>query len=475
MTTLELLLRTVFSNLKGHGIDFVVLRNYEQLPFEIGNDLDLLVTEQQRTRAEQIVVSAAAAHGYQLHNRAEGPHVMLYLTHTDTCEQIHIDLFADCLWRGFTLLSAEEVCARRMHGSLFDIPHPAHEAVISLLKTALYDGEVKERYRSDISVRFAAHEALVKDVLARTFGRQLATALICDVSRGDWSKIADRVLTLYCSLVLRQFGGSPLQTTLSLWRNEVARTWRRARRPAGISIALIGPDGSGKTTVGWALRGQLAGTWRPNHVGHIHWKPSALCAQPSEWGPPNTDPHGRPTRNGMLSLLFFCYHTAGFIAGGLRHILPMRIHGRLVILDRYYYDFFVDQARFRMAVPLRMVRLAFRFVVKPDLVFYLDVAPEVARSRKVEVPLEETVRQREAFRGLAQWLPNAHIIDASLPVNTVAAAIARNILGYMAARVGERKQNRVAHPGTRGPAISHPPRIVAEAIRLEEAHEDSVP
>jgi hypothetical protein len=258
MTTLELLLRTVFSSLKGHDIDFVVLRNYEQLPFEVGNDLDLLVREQQRARAEQVVVSAAAVCGYQLHNRAEGPHVMLYFNEKETCAQIHIDLFADCLWRGFTLLSAEEVCARRMRGSLFDIPHPAHEAVISLLKTVLYDGAVKECYRSDIAGKFAAHERLVTDVLTRSLGRPRAQALVGDVSRGDWSKIADSVLALYCSLVFRHFGGAPLQTAASLWRNEVTRMWKRARWPVGTSIALIGPDGSGEDDRGTsASRGNL--------------------------------------------------------------------------------------------------------------------------------------------------------------------------------------------------------------------------
>jgi thymidylate kinase len=474
LTTLELLLRTLFSNLKGHDIDFVVLRNYEQLPFTIGNDLDLLVTGQQRARAEQIVVSAAAARGYRLHNRAEGPHVMLYFCHEDTCEQIHVDLFGGCLWRGFMLLSAEEVCARRTQGPLFDIPHPAHEAIVTLLKTTLYDGAVKESYRPEIAARVAAHEGLVTDILARSFGRPLASALVGDVRRGDWSSISGRVLALYRSLVIRQFGGSPLQTAVSLWRNEIVRVWRRARRPVGLGIALIGPDGCGKTTVGRALRGQLEGTWRPKDVSYIHWKPSVLGPLPSESGPPNLDPHGKPVRGPVLSLLFFLYHAAGFVAGGLRRILPLKIHGQLVILDRYYYDFFVDQVRFRMVVPPGVVRSGFHLVVKPDLVFYLDVAPEIARSRKAEVALEETARQREAFRELATWLPNAHVIDASRPVDVVAADIARHILGYMAARVVQRKQNCLAHPSVDGSPgfVSHP--VAAEVDRLHVAHGDAI-
>jgi thymidylate kinase len=173
-------------------------------------------------------------------------------------------------------------------------------------------------------------------------------------------------------------------------------------------------------------------------------------------------------------LLFFCYHTAGFIAGSLRQILPMRIHGKLVILDRYYYDFFVDQPRFRMAVPLRLVRLAFHFVVKPDLVFYLDVAPEIVRSRKAEVPLEETVRQREAFRALATWLPNAHIIDASRRVDSVAADIARHILGYMEARAVARKESRLAYLGSAGASVSHAHRIAGKTDRLRVVNEKVV-
>jgi thymidylate kinase len=475
MTTLELLLRAVFSTLRGNGVHFVVLRNYEQLPFRIGNDLDLLVTEPQRARAEQIVVSVAAASGYQLHNRAEGPHIMLYLTHEETCEQIHIDLFTDCLWRGFTLLSAAEVCACRVHGPLFDIPHPAHEAVISFLKTVLYDGEVKERYRSDIIVRFGAHERLVMPVLARAFGRRRAKALVRDVSRGHWPGIADRVQALHLALMVRQFSGAPLRTAVSLWHNEIVRLCQRALQPVGISIALIGPDGSGKTAVARALKEQLDGTWRPTDVRYIHWKPPVLRPLSAEPGPPNMNPHGQRVRHPVLSLLFFLYHAAGFVAGGLRRIIPMKMHGKLVILDRYYYDFFVDQARFRMAVPSGVVRFAFHFVVKPDLVYYLDVAPEIAQSRKAEVPLEETARQREAFCALATRLPNAQVIDATRPVAAVAATIARHILGYMAVRVVQRKQNGLAAPGCKGQPGSMCHSVVAEPDGLRVAHVDAVP
>ena len=48
-----------------------------------------------------------------------------------------------------------------------------------------------------------------------------------------------------------------------------------------------------------------------------------------------------------------------------------------MLIDRYYYDFFVDQRRYRLRVPQAIVRLGHFFLKKPDLVVLLDAPAEV--------------------------------------------------------------------------------------------------
>jgi thymidylate kinase len=429
----------LFRELRSNGIDFVVLRNYDGLPAHVGNDLDLLVHPSQRHAAESVTAAAAHACAFRLHNRAEGPHVMLYFMHEQHCSQLHVDLFGDIMWRGFFLLSAAEVLERRTRGAVFDTPHAVDEAIIKLLAAVLYQGILKEKYHTGIRDALDAHPVLAMSILARPFGEGPAAELVRQVADGGRPEaITARAATLRTTLVLRQLRRSPATTVASVWRNEILRMMNRGRRPAGMSVALIGPDGSGKSTLARAVSERLSDTWRDESVQHVHWKPRAFgVEQPA--GPPNTAPHGVPARNRGLSLLYFVYHTVGFVAGGLRRLTVPRLQGRLVLLDRYYYDFFVDQRRFRLDIPPQLVERAFRFVPKPDLVFLLDVPPDIVQARKAEVPYEETARQREAFLALATQLPNGRVIDASRPVGEVATDVARHILLHMADRALRRE------------------------------------
>jgi hypothetical protein len=55
MTPVERLVRAIFRRLEPAGVDRVVLRNYEGLPRDNGNDLDFMVRPRQRRLAEAAV------------------------------------------------------------------------------------------------------------------------------------------------------------------------------------------------------------------------------------------------------------------------------------------------------------------------------------------------------------------------------------------------------------------------------------
>ena len=56
---------------------------------------------------------------------------------------------------------------------------------------------------------------------------------------------------------------------------------------------------------------------------------------------------------------------------------------------------------------------------QPDLVFFLDAAPEVLLSRKQEVSLEALEKSRAAYLKLAASHSRFRIIDASCPPDQV--------------------------------------------------------
>jgi serine O-acetyltransferase len=84
---------------------------------------------------------------------------------------------------------------------------------------------------------------------------------------------------------------------------------------------------------------------------------------------------------------------------------------------------------------MRLARWAAALGPGPDFWILLDAPAEVLQARKQEVPVEESGRQRQAYLELADHLRNAAVIDASQPLERVAADAGSAILRWMEGRL----------------------------------------
>lgn len=425
-----------FDGLRKEGVDFLVLRNYAELPYCAGNDLDILINSRQRAEAEAILILSARLHGYSLVNRAEFSPVSLFVAHPETRQQLQIDLFTGLEWRGFSILGSEAVLAARQDKGLFFAPHPIHEATLNLLTRLLYHGYVKEKYKPSIRTALLTEPGEARRTLAKPFGVQAADDLVACVLAEDWAAIEAESGRWRRQLVIGQLSRSPWQTLSSLLLN-ARRLVRRFAVPPGLMLVMLGPDGCGKSSVAAGIMEKLSPTFAPGKSGHFHWKPS-FFRRGHAHAAPVTDPHGKPPRRPLTSLAYFAFHWLEFVVSGPFRLRPVLFGNGLAIVDRYYHDFFVDPQRYRIDIPSRLLDWAYRFVMKPDLVICLDVPTEVLQSRKQEVPVEESDRQRQAYLELARTLPNAHVVDASRPLDEVVAEVEGIVLDYMADRTARR-------------------------------------
>ena len=431
------LVTAVFRAWQQANIRFLVLRNYESLPSFTANDIDVLVEPAQLRQAEQALLGAAAQAGFRLHNRVEFATLALYLSSPQTNAQAHFDLFTALKWRGFDFLSCQQFLQRKVGRDLFSIPHPADETATKLLASLIYTGKVKEKYRPAIAAGCQAEPAAATDLFARTYGSTLARFLVMAAAQERWEALEAATRALRHTLVLRQLIRHPWRTLVSLLA-DARRLAGRFLRPPGLTVVLCGADGSGKSTAARAVMDGLSGTFPPQKVRHFHWKPPLFSARRQAARGPATDPHALPARHPAVSLCYFGFHWLEFLLGSHLCLRPVTFRGGLVLIDRYYYDFFVDQRRYRLSVPLFIVRLGHFFLKKPDLVVLLDAPAEVLQRRKQEVPLAETERQRVAYRELVQGFPNGRVLDAAQPPDKVGADLNRAILDFMAQRTTKR-------------------------------------
>lgn len=207
------------------------------------------------------------------------------------------------------------------------------------------------------------------------------------------------------------------------------------KRQQEICSAVMGPDGSGKSSVIDGVQRRLESDGRTIH--YIHLRPR-LGRNTDQNAAPVTNPHAKAPYGQVLSTLKIFYLLADYCGGYILKVRPLLKRSEIVIFDRYYHDLLVDPKRYRYGGPMWLARLVGRLVPKPDLWILLDAPAEVLQSRKQEVPFEETARQRQAYLDLVKGFKNSVVIDASQPLDDVVADTNRAILEFMAKRTEKR-------------------------------------
>jgi O-antigen/teichoic acid export membrane protein len=233
-------------------------------------------------------------------------------------------------------------------------------------------------------------------------GPSFAPSDFVDAARsGDGDALEDLGVRLAAALRRRR----PVHARLQVLARRVARSARKPlllRRRMGLSLALMGPNGVGKSTAAAALQRSLPFEVRIVYMGI--WK---IPAKPRTPMASVVEIATRPLRIWVRYLLAQ-YH---------------QLRGRVVVFDRYVYE-----ALLPAQPPLLMAKRAYfqllaRTVPRPRATVVLDVPGEVAYGRKQENPPDELESERRLYRELTERLPSMELIDAGADASTVRAEI----------------------------------------------------
>jgi thymidylate kinase len=184
--------------------------------------------------------------------------------------------------------------------------------------------------------------------------------------------------------------------------------------PGGFVVALVGPDGAGKSTLSDGLRSRWPGSSRAVYMGL--W-------QDGRW-----DRLLHRVPGGRLG-----QRTARAVRG----TLSARWHracGRLVVLDRSQLDVRLPGAHDGSLGGRITERVLTTLAPEPDLVVVLDAPGEVMFERKGEHSAEVLEQRRQGYLALAAELPASLVVDATLPPGEVASRVLSRIWDRFAAR-----------------------------------------
>ncbi len=413
----------LFGLLDEYEIRYCVLHGYENLPENFSGDLDIVVHPDD-VRHLPAICRSLAADGFRpvqcLEYAIRGRCVVFAWTTGGRLETAAVDFITEYRRAGRRLALPCELLGDRERRRNFWVAAPEVEFRYLLTKKTLKGTlDASQAGRLHYLSREIGLDATQR-ITQELFGTQLGSRATDAIQTG-------RLGSVLPVLRRRLWLSGPVQHPLEVVRcvvQEFGRIVRRIGRPTGLFLAVLGPDGAGKSTLIDGLRKETLSLFRRQRV--LHWRPMFLWNR--RQGGIVTDPHGRPPRSRLVSLLRLLLYALDYISGYVLRVRPLLTRSGIVIFDRYYDDMAVDPKRFRFPDGFSPVRRLRPLIPRPDLTLLLDAPILVLRGRKQEVALAEARRQRREFQNLARWAGTAIICDASADRASVTSEATRHIV-----------------------------------------------
>lgn len=434
---------TVFEYLERQKLPYIVLRNYEGLPGHVGNDIDILVAEGESDRFSTVLCKIATKEGWCLAQHANRygfcSFIFVPLPNIVTDQSLKWDAWEPINWKGFTWVNTEVALgSRQVHPNGFYIPAPGVEAAILLLKELLQFGKIKSKYLGRIQHFAQTDSEGFKKVLKIHFGENLASHLLFQAQQGNWKHIKKSYWFLRLALVKNAIKHNPFSALAGLVKFVMGHLRQYVLGHRGLHLCLIGPDGSGKSSVSLQLIESSSDIFEKTHYYHGHfgilpelktffpwWQPKASEVKASA-----SSTESKPLSRFVTSILMV-YYAIDYVFG-YAQILRSKGEGKLIIFDRYFYDYIIQPSPF--GINSWLFRVLARVIPTPDVVIYLHAPPELIYNRKPELTVQEIYRQADICNQLVRLLPNAYHVDNSQPINKVILQIRKIVLKKMITR-----------------------------------------
>lgn len=444
---IKLLLTDIFDIMDREFIDkYVVMNKYDEVPDKLPSDLDMCITPRDFKRLDYIMMKVSNGsklpiiqkiwHGYQKCAYLLSP------LEPQVRFRLQLDFFTDFSVKATPLLIGykDMQIETRTYGR-FTVPSYRMEYVFLLMRR-IFKNDFDKAHLVPIQAAMNGDKFGAKDYLANYFDEVTSNKINSLVESGNIVALQEMRNELWKKLQQLSKNRSRGIYKFKFKMMEVRRKMYRIQYPVGYCIALLSPDGGGKTSVFKCLEetcwGNFHGITKMYFRPHLLKNPGMLNPlNPVPESVDNPDPHGK-TPNGLIkSLIRYFYYNIDYILGYNFLVRKLNIQKQLVIFDRYYYDYFVDIRRYRYSFP-SWIPKAFAWCIPiPDTIFILEGTPQILYNRKKELPLAEIERQVSAYHKIADMYNNAVIINVDEPLEKVVSKITHIILLRKAQRTAK--------------------------------------
>lgn len=413
---------TFFKYLKNNNINYVITNGYKDLFGDLSseNDIDLLLRRKDFKIVEKIIKDFCKKEDFKIvqiyHQEVFAKNIFIY--NNKTQQILNLDIYGKLHKNEYEYFSEDNIfnnlqdykgiSVLAKHQEFFHYflkkisKGDLSKTVFSYLRELYFQDQSKcsETLQDQLNITAEKiKEAFVKDDLSIILKERVQ--ILADVKRG--------------------------KINFSYWLKNKFRILKRIFNPTGISIAFLGPDGSGKTTV---IDGLTSINLPFRKTSYFHLKP--IYTSNNDSGV-TSDPHKFKPYNKLKSYIKLLYFLYQYNIGWIRNIVPLKIKSSLIIFDRYYDDLIVDNKRYRYGGGNFVAKFFRLFIKKPSIYFVLVTDAETIYKRKQEVAFSELENQIFKYKDLVD---NKRYYE--IDVGETPSSIVKNVLRILMKKMNER-------------------------------------
>jgi thymidylate kinase len=392
---------------------------------------------------QEILVNTARDVGWEivryapwLNNRGQGRY--FFIKNNDQLTTIHFDCYVPIYSKGINYIEEKTLSKNLFFFEKgFYVPVYGVEASILLFKDLFHDEKIKEKYRKRISECLEKDSKGFLETVKLMVGNENAKTITDMAKSGNWKQIEKMRSPLRRLLLKRGLLTGPFSQLYQLWRYIYTRLKEHFFEDLGIFIVLMGPDGSGKTTIAEKILAsegikklfQIKSYFHGRFANIPELKEYAFVFKKDSSNPalPCTESTAfSPQEAGFLrAIMYPLYYGLDAMLGHLQ-IRRVKAYYCITVADRYFYDYFI-QKRYAKC-PRWLISLIAMVIPKPDIVIYLNNNPEVISARKQDLPIEEIQRQVKICEKIIKQLPYGVTVETSSNIGDVVREIEKLIL-----------------------------------------------
>ncbi|MBR5476277.1 MAG: hypothetical protein IKV17_05600 [Bacteroidaceae bacterium] len=428
-----------FTTLNNNNVKYAVLRNYESLPENSGgSDIDIWVKKEDYNKFIYITNNCAEKNKIELTSYTPDKNCPK-ICYLGVNYGVQIDVFCgDITYKRATIFPENVIELNIILYRKIPVIKKSLSALIAFIKEILNNGKCDAKYiKGIIEEKKNLDEQFLESSL-KIFNK-------------------DFIISIYDSIQSNNIDNNIKELTKigreSIKKNTIGRYYgflcklRRLFKQPGYTIAFLGTDGSGKSTIINAVTPILNKGFH-NGIRYEHMRPNYIPSLAEFIGKKNPDtimeicsnPHASKPSGFVGSLLRISYYMSDYTFGYFRKVfLDKAFKTHIWVFDRYYYDYFIDPRRGRISLPKWILKFFGLFVPTPDIILCLGGDPTKIYERKPETSLQEVTRQTKALKAFCDNNKNAVWIDTTTTPQESIERVMTSIVEIMKKRFSNTK------------------------------------